>query len=111
MDLEFKQVNDKLIISIIGELDHHSTDEIRNKIDDKIKSGGYKKVILDFSHVTFMDSSGIGVIIGRYKKLKLSNGVLCIANISNSVRKVFELSGLFKIINVYNNVNLAVESI
>ncbi|WP_234119309.1 anti-sigma F factor antagonist [Clostridium hydrogenum] len=111
MDLEFKQVNDKLIISIIGELDHHSTDEIRNKIDDKIKSGGYKKVILDFSHVTFMDSSGIGVIIGRYKKLKLSNGVLCIANISNSVKKVFELSGLFKIINVYNNVNLAVESI
>lgn len=111
MNLEFEIKNDKLIITIIGELDHHSSDEIRNKIDDRIERGGYKKVILDFSNVTFMDSSGIGVIIGRYKKLKLLKSNLCIANVNNSIKKVFELSGIFKIIEVYGSLKEAVESI
>lgn len=111
MNLEFRENQDKLIISIVGELDHHSCDEIRNKIDDRIKREGFKKVILDFSRVSFMDSSGIGVIIGRYKKLNLSGGSLCIASINKSISKVFELSGMFKIIDVYNSVTEAVQSI
>ncbi|MFL0251743.1 anti-sigma F factor antagonist [Clostridium neuense] len=111
MNLEFEIKNDKLIATIIGELDHHSSDEIRNRIDDRIDRGGYKKVILDFSNVTFMDSSGIGVIIGRYKKLKLLNSNLCIANVNKSIKKVFELSGIFKIIEVYSSLKEAVESL
>ena len=69
------------------------------------------KVIMDFSKVSFMDSSGIGVVIGRYKKLSMKNGVLCIANVKESVNRVFQLSGMFKIIKLYDNVNEAIKSI
>lgn len=50
-----------------GELDHHSAEEVRNVIDDRLDRGNLNKLILDFSKVNFMDSSGIGVVIGRYK--------------------------------------------
>ena len=58
------------MLLLIGELDHHSAEEVRVKIDDRIERDNIKKVIMDFKEVTFMDSSGIGVVIGRYKKLK-----------------------------------------
>ena len=74
------------------------------KIDDRIERDNIKKVIMDFKEVTFMDSSGIGVVIGRLKKVKNRDGKVCIANINKRVDKVFKLSGLYKIINVYNNV-------
>ena len=57
-----------------------------------------KTVIFDFNRVSGMDSAGIGLLIGRYKLIKMLGGNLEIANISTSVRKIFEMSGLFKII-------------
>lgn len=111
MDLKFEIKDNKLIVHMIGELDHHSAEEVRNKIDDRIERQGFKKLILDFSHVSFMDSSGIGVVIGRYKKLVLKNGSVCITNVIDSVRRVFELSGMFKIIKVYDNIEQAIKNI
>ena len=70
MDIKFSNVDGFLIIELIGELDHHSAEEVRVKIDDRIDRDNIKKVILNFRNVTFMDSSGIGVVIGRYRKLK-----------------------------------------
>lgn len=111
MYIEFYKNEDKLIVKLSGELDHHSAEEVRNKIDDRIESTGYSKVILDFSNVNFMDSSGIGVVIGRYKRISMKKGELCIANVQESVRRVFELSGMFKIIKLYKSVQEAVEVI
>ena len=84
---------------------------MRNKIDDRIARNGSNKVILDFSNVNFMDSSGIGVVIGRYKKLSMKKGEICIANVQESVKRVFELSGMFKIIKLYKSVQEAIEVI
>jgi stage II sporulation protein AA (anti-sigma F factor antagonist) len=109
--LEFETSGDKLILVLSGELDHHSAEEVRNKIDDIINRVGTNKVIMDFANVTFMDSSGIGVIIGRYKKLTMKNGTLCIIRVKGSVERVFELSGLFKIIKVYKTLEEAVNII
>ncbi|URZ00166.1 anti-sigma F factor antagonist [Clostridium felsineum] len=111
MNLDFKDINGKLVVSIIGELDHHSSEEIRNKIDDHIKFKGYKNVILDFSNVTFMDSSGIGVVIGRYKKLTSFGGNICVVGPKESVKRIFELSGMLKIINIYASLDKAVRNI
>lgn len=111
MYLEFETSGDKLILVLSGELDHHSAEEVRNKIDDIINRVGTNKVIMDFANVTFMDSSGIGVIIGRYKKLTMKNGTLCIIRVKGSVERVFELSGLFKIIKVYKTLEEAVNII
>ncbi len=71
MYLQFKFKNEILIAVMAGELDHHSAEEVRNKIDNEMDVQGLKNLILDFAGVNFMDSSGIGVVIGRYKKLSL----------------------------------------
>lgn len=111
MNLKFNKKEDKLIIELMGELDHHSAEEVRIKIDDKIERENIKKVIMDFSKVTFMDSSGIGVVVGRYKKITTQNGILYITGLKQGVYKVFELSGLFKIINCCNSVEEALNNI
>lgn len=111
MYLEFENKNDKLIVSMSGELDHHSAEEVRNKIDDRLDRDNITKLVMDFSGVSFMDSSGIGVVIGRYKKLSMKKGNICIARVSDSVKRVFELSGMFKIIKLYDSIEEAIESI
>ncbi|GAA0084530.1 anti-sigma F factor antagonist [Clostridium sp. CTA-7] len=111
MYLKFDKKEDKLIVSLMGELDHHSAEEVRVKIDDRIDRDNIKKVILNFNGVTFMDSSGIGVVIGRYKKMQNRNGKLCVVEINRTVNKVFEISGMYKIIDIYSNLNEAVISI
>lgn len=111
MYLKFDKNEDKLIISLIGELDHHSAEEVRVKIDDRIDRDNIKKVVLNFNGVTFMDSSGIGVVIGRFKKLQGREGKVCVADVSRNANKVFELSGLYKIIDSYGSIDEAVRCI
>lgn len=108
MYLKFENKEDKLVVYLMGELDHHSAEEVRSRIDDRLDRDGISKLILDFSNVTFMDSSGIGVVIGRYKKVALKKGSVSITNASDPVRRVFELSGMFKIIKLCDNVEQAI---
>jgi stage II sporulation protein AA (anti-sigma F factor antagonist) len=111
MYLKFDKRDDKLIVYMMGELDHHSAEEVRNKIDDRLDREKVNKLVMDFEGVTFMDSSGIGVVIGRFKKLSIKNGTVCIAKVNNTVKRVFELSGMFKIIKLFSTVEEAVLSI
>lgn len=111
MYLKFDRQDDTLIITLSGELDHHSAEEVRVKIDDRIDRDNIEKVILNFSGVTFMDSSGIGAVVGRYKKISNKGGNLCIAAANKNINKVFELAGLYKIIKNYDTVDEAVRCI
>lgn len=111
MHLEFENIKDILVVHMKGELDHHSAEEVRNLIDDRLDRSRITKLILDFSGVTFMDSSGIGVVIGRYKKLLAKQGSICVTNINDTIRRVFEISGMFKIINVYDKLQNAIERV
>ena len=104
MYVEFEKVDSNLIVYLIGELDHHSAQEVRHKIDDIIDRDAIKNLILDFSSVTFMDSSGIGVVIGRYKRMNSKNGKLAITSINKNIKRVFELSGIFRIIKTYDKI-------
>lgn len=80
-----------------GELDHHNAASVREKIDEFILGFCPEKVILDFGGVTFMDSSGIGLVMGRYKLLAAMNCPLEISNLSPHAYKVMRLAGLEKI--------------
>ena len=111
MYLKFQKEDGKLIVFMMGELDHHSAEEVRSKIDDRLDRESITKLILDFKDVSFMDSSGIGVVIGRYKKIAINKGNICIANVNSSVKRVFDLSGMFKIIKVYENLEQALKNI
>ena len=93
--------NDKtLVVEITEEIDHHVADKIRRNVDNEITRYMPRKTIFDFSRVTFMDSAGIGMIIGRYKMMKLIGGSLEIQNVSDSTKKILEMSGILKIIKV-----------
>jgi stage II sporulation protein AA (anti-sigma F factor antagonist) len=111
MYIKFTNTKNALVAYLSGELDHHSANEVRSRLDDMIERTNTLNLIMDFSEVSFMDSSGIGVVIGRYKKLLAKKGKVSIANVNGSVRRVFELSGMFKIIPVYNNSDEAIKSV
>jgi stage II sporulation protein AA (anti-sigma F factor antagonist) len=110
MYLNFKNIGQKLIVYMTGELDHHSADEVRIKVDDRLERENIIYLIMDFSGVSFMDSSGIGAVIGRYKKISARGGKVSITHVNEPIRRVFELSGLFKIINLYDSVEEAINN-
>ena len=98
--MEFKYDNEKkiLVITIIDEIDHHVTKEMRRRADYEIQRYMPKKVIFNLSKVGFMDSSGIGLIIGRYKMTSIYGGSLEIESANERVKKILEMSGILKII-------------
>ena len=83
-----------------GEIDHHSSLGLRIQIDDKIENSRPKETILDFTDVTFMDSSGIGLVMGRYKLCQNFGGTLTVCGLSDSSYKVMKLAGLSNIANI-----------
>lgn len=100
MTSEFDELDNCLYIQITEEIDHHTTEIIRRKMDNEITRVMPRKVVFDFSKVSFMDSAGIGLLIGRYKLTKMLGGITEITNTSKSIEKVLEMSGITKIIPV-----------
>ncbi len=97
------EVKEKTIIAYIsGEVDHHTAKGIRSEIDSEIERLSPEKVILDFSAVTFMDSSGIGLVMGRYKIMQSLSGAVLIQNPPDHIKKVMRLAGLDRIANIIN---------
>ncbi len=91
-----------LIISLNAELDHHLADEMREVIDNIIDERGVNRVIIDFSKIGFMDSAGIGLIMGRYKKIR-DNGDVSVVGANESIKRILLISGLHKIVYMYDN--------
>ena len=100
MSVEIKTDEDVVTSFLSGEIDHHVALPIREKTDAAIISAHPKRVVLDFSGVTFMDSSGIGVIIGRTKKLKYFNdSSVSVCNMSDRVDKLLKCAGIYTIVH------------
>ncbi|WP_313891034.1 anti-sigma factor antagonist [Psychrobacillus sp.] len=92
---EVEKVGDEIIIiRLKGELDHHSTQEIRNEIVPMIKNGSIKVIVWNLKDLHFMDSSGIGLILGRMRELAPIDGQTIIVNPSETMKKIFTFAGL-----------------
>lgn len=100
-----------LIEFMSTELDHHITNEVRDEIDNILISKAVRNIIFDFKNINFMDSSGIGVIIGRYKKISNDGGKVSVVNVNARVKKIFDLSGMNKIIGIYDTYEEVVSSL
>lgn len=94
--METKQ--DVLVVRLRGELDHHTADELRNQVDEVLKNPQIRHLVLSLAELSFMDSSGIGVILGRYKQIAARSGEMVVCSINPTIYRIFEMSGLFKII-------------
>ena len=108
MNCKYVQADKLLWLQITEEIDHHTTEKIRRKADYEITRYMPRKVIFDFNQVTFMDSAGIGMLIGRYKVAKMLGSNIEMINVKPSIKKIFEMSGVLKIIPISNEVDLRV---
>jgi len=111
MFIDFTMADDILMAHISGELDHHGAVRTRESIDKMIDELHSKHLVMDFKGVSFMDSSGIGVVMGRYKKVKDKGGKIYITGCSDYVRKILEMAGIFTIIEQSGNTDDAICSI
>ncbi|MFC5467834.1 anti-sigma F factor antagonist [Cohnella suwonensis] len=111
LQVELEQQRNVLIVRLRGELDHHTADVVRFKMEDAILRGRCDHVVLSLRDLHFMDSSGLGVILGRYKLVKSRGGKMVVCDVQTGVRRLFELSGLFKILSFYDTERLAVSSL
>lgn len=100
MQTEYIKQDKALVVRISEEIDQDTVDKIKRKIDDEIEKYIPKKVIFDFEDITFMDSSGIGMVLGRYKLIKLIGGDMEIVNVSKTVNRIFKMSGIGRIIPI-----------
>lgn len=100
MESKFYEKDKLLVFKITDEIDDHSVQMIRRKADYEIERYMPKRVVFDFDCVTFMDSAGIGFIIGRYKFANMLGAKLEVTNLTQSVKRIFEMSGILKLIPV-----------
>ncbi len=95
--IESKLVGTTLYVGLSGELDEGSATLVRSELDEAISIGEIRKVIIEMSELKFMDSTGIGVLLGRYKKLSAVGVPIFIANPSKTIDKILTLSGVYGI--------------
>lgn len=111
MNLTVEKYKSNLVVQFKGELDHHTTESSREKIDQQYSDHRIKNIIFDLRGLTFMDSSGIGLIMGRYKNSIEKGGKVAIISESSYVDKILKMSGLLKIVTVYPTIESAIESL
>ena len=86
-----------MVAHLFGELDHHSVQPLRQEIDSMALQNQPNELVLDFGGVTFMDSSGIGLVMGRYKLMQELGGTLRLTQLSSSIRRVMMVAGMDKL--------------
>jgi stage II sporulation protein AA (anti-sigma F factor antagonist) len=111
LGIELEHHRKALIVRLRGELDHHTAEMVKIKMEDAILRGNSDHVILSLKDLVFMDSSGLGVILGRYKLITGKGGKMAVCNVNPSVYRLFEMSGLFKILSIYDDERLALSGL
>ena len=104
-------MDNNLIVKLKGELDHHTSEEVRKKIDKYFNGSNVSNIIMDLNELTFMDSSGIGLIMGRYRNAVDKRGKLIIACENGTIKRILDMSGLLKIIELYPRLDAATNNI
>jgi stage II sporulation protein AA (anti-sigma F factor antagonist) len=97
MNIETIIRDDVLYIQFNGELDEYTSNYTRKSLDDAFQVNKFNSVVLDMSNLDFMDSTGIGVLLGRYKALKTKNKSIYITNPNQTIEKIINMSGIYEI--------------
>lgn len=101
--LEKEVVGDLLIIRAEGELDLYFADQLRNFIEQALLKEQVVKLVINLERVSYIDSSGLGVLLGRYKNLVALGGKVALVAPNTMVKKILEISGLFRIMEEYGD--------
>ncbi|MBR1821536.1 MAG: anti-sigma factor antagonist [Clostridia bacterium] len=97
--LFYETKGNALIVRLTGELDHSAATRIRSELDELIADTGARRLIFDVSNLAFMDSSGIGLIIGRYKLMTRRGGSVAVVGSNERIDRIFEMAGLYQLVD------------
>lgn len=111
MQIEFEMTDDILIANLDGELDHHTSAVIREEIDKTVDAFHSKHLIFNFEKVSFMDSSGIGVVMGRYNKITQLDGKLIITGCNEYIDRILDMAGIYTIASRLGTIAESIELI
>jgi stage II sporulation protein AA (anti-sigma F factor antagonist) len=111
LQIELESNRKTLIVRLKGELDHHTAEVVKAKLEQAITQDQLTHIILSLKDLNFMDSSGLGVILGRYKQITAKGGKMVVCDISPAVHRLFEMSGLFKILAIHDTERQAISSL
>lgn len=111
MGLKFLIKDQNIVVKVEGEIDHHSSQFLKDKIDMQIHKENVKNIIFDFAGVNFMDSSGLGLVMGRYRTMQSLGGRVMLTNISSQLDRVFSLAGLYRVMDKYEDVDQALKAL
>lgn len=103
---DFDYSEGKLVVFIKGDIDHHFAAKIRNEIDMLIVQLAPERLILDLEGVTFMDSSGLGLVLGRYTKARAAGIGFSVVNCDNRITRIFEMAGMERIIKIEKRIDV-----
>lgn len=98
METQVMVLGNTLLVSMGEEIDHHCSGRIKGKIDAYLFEQPIQNVIFDFSNTKFMDSSGIGIVLGRYRLLKGIGGTVKVIHISEAHDRMFQMSGVYEMV-------------
>ena len=101
MDHMFTLTGTTLTVHLPSEVDHHSTELLQREMDQLIQSRNIRCILFDFGDTVFMDSSGIGMLLGRYKMIRFVGGTMAAINVKERMRRVLLLSGVYRVIDIY----------
>lgn len=111
MKIEFAVKPKAVIAYLEGELDMHTAEYFKQAIENKLRDTGMEHLILNLQGVTFIDSSGLGAILGRYRRINQSGGKVLAVAPKESVAKLLEMSGIVKIIPLLSSDEMALKSL
>lgn len=102
MEPYFEIKGTDLCIGLPEEVDHFNAEKIRKEADRILQSRNIRRIIFDFSRTQFMDSSGIGVIMGRYKNMRFMGGTALAVHVNERIHRILILSGVYKVLDIYD---------
>lgn len=108
MRISMDIIGDSLVVVLEGELDHHTSEYARKRIDREYYNNNLLNMVLDLGKLSFMDSSGVGLIMGRYKTCSEGQGRVSIVSSNSNINRILKMSGLLKLIDIYPNMDEAI---
>ncbi|MDD3921793.1 MAG: anti-sigma factor antagonist [Eubacteriales bacterium] len=99
MELHATRQGQTVTVRLTGELDHHAATGLKSDLDALILDPGVRQLCLDLQDVGFMDSAGLGVVLGRYRLLTERGGSLSVTGVPDSVDRIFKMSGLYSLVS------------
>ncbi len=99
MELNVKRKGQRITVHLKGELDHHSVEGVRAHLDQWIADPTVIELVLNMEQVQFMDSSGLGMVLGRYRTLHARGGRLLLSGVPLPIDRIFKMSGIYALVD------------